>query len=159
MTKICFVCTGNTCRSIMAERLMKKMLKDRKIEDVKVSSRGLNANGENITDNAKQTLKAFGSSSSNRKSVKLGKIDQNTTYVTMTEAQKNYLNSENVISYKELLGYEIIDPYGQSLDVYKKCAKDIMQGINILIEKLELWRWKYDNISKWPRWIFTKRRN
>ena len=57
MIKICFICTGNTCRSIMAERLMKKVLKQKKIDNVKIISRGLNANGEMIAENAKKVLK------------------------------------------------------------------------------------------------------
>ena len=52
MIEICFVCTGNTCRSIMAERIAKKMAKQRKIKDVKFSSAGIYANGENISQNA-----------------------------------------------------------------------------------------------------------
>ena len=78
MLKICFVCTGNICRSIMAERIMKKLLKEQVIKDIKVSSRGIFANGDNISQNAKVTLKKMGFSSSNRKSVKLGKINKNT---------------------------------------------------------------------------------
>lgn len=140
MIKICFVCSGNTCRSIMAERLMKKMLKDRKIEDIKVSSRGLNATGESITSHAKQVLKEFKTISSNRKSVKLGKIDKNTLYITMTSDQKSKIKSKNVVSFNELIGFDIADPYGLDFQTYKKTAKELIQGINVLIEKLELWR-------------------
>ena len=136
MTKICFVCTGNTCRYIIAERLMKKILKDRKLDNIKVFSRGLNANGENITFNAKQTLKIFGCIASNRKSVKLKKVDNNTFYITMTQVQKDCLKAKNVISYKQLIGHDIVDPYGQNLEVYKQCAKDIILGINKILEIL-----------------------
>lgn len=140
MIKICFVCTGNTCRSIMAERLMKKVLKDRKIESIKVASRGLSATGENISENAKIVLKEYRATYANRKSIKLGKIDKNTLYITMTANQKQAIKSKNVISFKELIGFDILDPYGQDLEVYRKSAKEILSGINILIEKMELWR-------------------
>jgi protein-tyrosine-phosphatase len=38
--KILFVCTGNTCRSPMAEGILKKMLKDERVGDFETSSAG-----------------------------------------------------------------------------------------------------------------------
>ncbi|NIM02868.1 low molecular weight protein arginine phosphatase [bacterium] len=38
--KILFVCTGNTCRSVIAQGLLKKMLSAEGIKDVKVDSAG-----------------------------------------------------------------------------------------------------------------------
>ena len=38
-----FVCSGNTCRSAMAEALAKKVARRRGIDDVNVSSAGTNA--------------------------------------------------------------------------------------------------------------------
>lgn len=124
----------------MAERIMKNMLKKISLKDITVFSKGLDARGENITENAKRVLKQLGASSLNRKSVKLGKIDKSTLYVTMTEKQKERLNCANSISFKSLLGYEIDDPYGQSEDVYFETAKQIEKGIEVLIEKIKKWR-------------------
>ena len=140
MIKICFVCTGNTCRSIMAERLMKKCLKDKNIKDIKVSSRGLKANGENISENAKKVLKKLKASSANRKSVKLGKIDKDTLYVVMNENMKNYIASKKIITMKDLIGEDILDPYGQNEDIYFSVAKKILQADEKLIEKIYMWR-------------------
>ena len=39
--KVMFICTGNTCRSAMAEGLFKKMLQDRNRTDVEVYSAGI----------------------------------------------------------------------------------------------------------------------
>ena len=142
MIKICFVCTGNTCRSIMAERLMKRIMKERKIEDVKVFSKGLKANGENIAENAKVVLKKYKALSSNRKSVKLGKVDKSMLYIVMTESMKAYINAPLVLSIRDLIGEDVGDPYGLGEDVYQKTALQIMSAVEILINKIKNWREK-----------------
>ena len=43
MFTVLIICTGNTCRSPMAEGILKSILKERGIEDVKVSSAGIGA--------------------------------------------------------------------------------------------------------------------
>ncbi len=140
MIKICFVCSGNTCRSIMAERLLKKQLKENKIEGVKVLSRGLHCNGENISEQAKAVLKEFKASASNRKSVKLSKIDKDALYIVMDERMKGYVKSKKLISIKDLIGNDIPDPYGGTLEQYRRVALDLKQANMKLIEKILEWR-------------------
>lgn len=142
MINICYVCTGNTCRSIMAERLMKKTLKEKGIKDVKLSSRGIFAKKENITLEAQATLKKLKASASNRKSIKLGKVQKDTLYVVMSEKMKEYINAEKVITMKQLIGYDIDDPYGQSEEVYLQTAQDLQKANRILLEKIIMWREK-----------------
>jgi len=140
MINICYVCTGNTCRSIMAERLMKKTLKDKGIKDVKVSSRGLFARKENIAPQAQATLKKLKASAGNRKSIKLGKIQKDTLYVVMTEEMKGYVKADKVITMKQLIGFDITDPYGQSEEVYLQAANNLVNANKILLEKIIMWR-------------------
>mgnify|MGYP003545568832 FL=1 len=136
MINICYVCTGNTCRSIMAERLMKKALKERQIQDVKVISRGIFAKKENITQQAQSALKKLKASASNRKSIKLGKIQKDILYVVMTEQMKTYVKTDKILTMKQLLGYDIQDPYGQAEDVYLDVANDIIKANEIILEKI-----------------------
>lgn len=142
MVKICFVCTGNTCRSIMAERLMKVLIKKKKIENLKVSSKGLRASGENIAENAKIVLKEYKALSSNRKSVRLGKIDKDTLYVVMTENMKSYVKSNRLLSMKDLIGQDISDPYGLGKEEYRQTAQQILYGVECLLKKINMWREK-----------------
>lgn len=136
MITICFVCTGNTCRSIMAERLFKQMLKERKISFIKVISRGLNSNKENISDYAKVVLKEYHANDRDRKAIKLGKVDNNTLYVTMTEYQKTEIKADRVISFKDIIGEDVADPYGMGIDQYRSCARQITKGLVQLLNKI-----------------------
>ena len=43
MQNICFVCTGNTCRSPFAEKIFNKYLKQAKLTEFKVFSCGIDA--------------------------------------------------------------------------------------------------------------------
>lgn len=136
MIEICFVCTGNTCRSVMAERIARKMAKNKGLKNLKFSSAGLRADGKQITDNAKAALKKLGYDGRPRKSVKLSKILPNTIYVTVTDDHKKFINSKKVISFSELWG-EIDDPYRQNLDVYEKAARQIEKNVEVLLEKIQ----------------------
>jgi len=58
---ILFVCTGNSCRSVMAKFYLEKRLKDLGRDDVEVLSRGVMAlEGLNATQEVKQILKEEG---------------------------------------------------------------------------------------------------
>ena len=140
MIKIVFVCTGNTCRSIMAERILKNLIKQE--ESIKVYSRGIFASGENISPLAKRVLKLHRISSANRKSVKLGKIDKNTLYVVMNNQMKKFVPNARVISFEDLIGQEIADPYGGTEQDYQHAFDQLFKGITILFEKINEWREK-----------------
>lgn len=119
----------------MAERLFKKIIKDRKIKGLKASSRGINAKNENISENAKIVLKEYGASDRDRKSIQLGKIDPGTLYVAMTDKIKGKINGR-VISMNDLLGSDVLDPFMQDLDVYRETARELVNGIDILLSKI-----------------------
>ena len=95
--EIVFVCTGNTCRSIMAERIAKKMAKERKMELVKFSSCGVDARRENIAKNAQIALKEYGYDGRDRKSVKLKKLKPSAIYVAVNSALKKFLVTARLI--------------------------------------------------------------
>lgn len=135
MIDICFVCTEDTCRSVMAERIARKMAADRKL-DYTFTSAGLFATGENISENAKLALKQLGYDYSDRKSVKLSKIKPKTLYVCVTKIHADMIKGGKVISFSSLAG-DVVDPYGQPLDTYIKAAKQIEKNVELLLNRIE----------------------
>ena len=155
-TKIIFVCTGNTCRSPMAEILLKVELKNRGWKGITVTSAGISARrGNTINPKSLQVLQENGFEVEKFSSKRLTDKMMKDAYaiVCMTEAQRDYLldarwqamrksgeeNFENnVFSFGEIAGYEVIDPYGKDIDCYRYVYELIKGGMSALIEKLQL---------------------
>ena len=136
---ILFVCTGNTCRSVIAESILKDNF------FVNVSSAGLYADGEPVSKNAKNVLEENGIKCSKEFSERLtfDKIKTADVIFTMTESQKKEVKKsaefcgeeKKVYSFSDLIGKDIEDPYGQDEDSYKKCFTDIEKGCREILNK------------------------
>ncbi len=139
--KIVFVCTGNTCRSPMAEAIAKRLIKDKGIEGVQVSSYGLNVNPfENETDKkAVDALKSLGIPARKKKSKQLSaRVLNSADYIiTMTAAQKATLPYKTAYTVDELSGAgDIPDPYGGSPEVYELTAFKLKIAVETIIAKI-----------------------
>ncbi len=138
MKKIIFVCEGNTCRSPMAEKIFARLAKQEKL-NIKVESCGISAeNGIEMSIFAKRALKKIGINAGGKKSKKLNKIESNAIYVVMTNQIKSFLPYKNVFSFAELVGgQDIIDPYGESQEIYDKTALQILDCCEKLLIRLK----------------------
>ena len=120
--KILFVCTGNTCRSPMAEGYLKTLGFD-------CESRGLAADGSKVSENSATVMAEIGIDISGYISKQLTKSDINAfdTIICMSKNHADYLQSLGIEC--EILGDGINDPYGGDVDTYRICRDEIRKAL------------------------------
>lgn len=136
--KIVFVCTGNTCRSPMAEGICRELLRERGVSGVECTSCGLAAQpGMPACENAVSAAAEYGADISGHRSRCFTPYlaQEAELFVCMTESHAlvlaQYVPKEKI----RLLGGGVPDPYGADLDVYRRCAASIYAGLQTLIEE------------------------
>jgi len=149
--RIIFVCTGNTCRSPMAEAIFKDIIAEKGIQDeFEVCSAGVYAfDNDPASYQAIEVMKnEFNIDlKPHRAKVMDGSdIEKADLIFTMTRHHRNMIidiypeASDKVYVLKEFAGLtedlDVIDPFGQDYDVYKSCANDIEGLLLKVLERL-----------------------
>lgn len=138
--KILFVCTGNTCRSPMAEGILRAMGNEKNM-NVEVKSAGISVyDGERASKNTIEAMKKIGIDISEHKASQLHKdlVEEADLILTMSYSHKdfilaNYPSSRNKLFTLTECAYgvekDIEDPFGRSLPVYEKTRDEIYQAV------------------------------
>ena len=144
MQRILFVCTGNTCRSPMAEAI----LKSKQIDGLEVKSAGIYAaTGSEASAHARKVLEDHqidhhhSSNMLNIDSVRWADL-----ILTMTISHKNAILQQypdaaaKVFTLKEFTGenydVDVVDPFGGNLAIYQETYQELEKLITKAIEKL-----------------------
>lgn len=150
---ITFVCTGNTCRSPMAEYLMRAALvkeNDPVLNDLLCQSAGLAAsNGDAATRNAEIVLAELDIDLSPHRSRTLTQkiIDESFAIFCMTpthkEAIENYfrVGTPHLFLLRELIpnntSKDLPDPFGGNVEQYRHCRDAIAEAIPSIVQYLK----------------------
>ena len=151
MKKLLFVCTGNTCRSPMAEVIFNALAKEKGL-DWRAESAGAAAVGDRpASQNAIQAVAEIGLDLSMHKTRFLPAVDLNEydLFVGLGEEHASILRSIGIpaslvrVLYRAPnvddpydLRMDIVDPYGGDLYDYRKCRDDIVGAVKVLITTL-----------------------
>ncbi len=132
---ITFLCTGNTCRSPLAEGLFKKIN-----PEIEVYSAGLSAVfGMNVSENSVLAARDYGVDISEHVSRPLSRELLMATDLFVCLSHSHAINLIPIVGKGRVyvLGNGISDPYGGNLEVYRSCAKEIYDGLLKLNEDLK----------------------
>ena len=145
--KILFVCTGNTCRSPLAEVMFRRVLAERGVQGIEVSSAGIASQpGSPASEGAKIVLEGSEDLSSHRsRQVDRDILGAADLILTMTSDHKKILQAQypgfsvKIHTVGEYVWGEernIDDPFGGDRAKYMVARKDIGAAVTELASKL-----------------------
>lgn len=138
--KILFVCTGNTCRSPMAEGIARKICSEQAL-DYEIGSAGLFINDiDGVSENAVSVMNEIGVDISRHTPTQLTPdiITDSDIIVPMTDSHADVLKNIGADESKiRRFDEQIPDPYMRSVEVYRECRDKLTECIKKLLEQID----------------------
>lgn len=138
MKKIMFICSGNTCRSPLAEGLFKKYLQENNITNVEVGSAGVGAfPGDAISINSILVAGNRGVDISKHRARNINPEHLLTTdlFFCMSESHKQVLLRH--CDEDKIVILNVPDPYGRPIEIYEECAKQLESKFPEILERIQ----------------------
>ena len=129
--KVLVLCTGNSCRSIIAEALINSEF-DGKIQ---AYSSGVSASG-NVNPNAKKVLQSKQIWTDDYHSKNLDKVMSITFDLVITVCENASQNCPVFPNNTQLIHIGFEDPYGQSYEAFELCFEQIKNRLLPLVKSI-----------------------
>ena len=137
--KILFVCTGNTCRSPMAKMILNQKVKKNKIDFIKGFSAGVFAGeGEQMSPKSASAIKKLKYRANQHKSTNISNLNLNEYKIfTLTSEHKKFVDA-TCQSALDVVGFDILDPFGGTQADYDACAVQIEQFVDAILKQISV---------------------
>ena len=146
MSHVLFVCTGNTCRSPLAEALLRRKLTDRGVEGVTVSSAGTGAwEGAPASEGAYLVGLEHGLDLSEHRARLLNRelAAAATLILTMARHHRARVEQLGTATEARVLGEysgrgeaEVADPFGGDLELYREVLAELDAMLESVADRL-----------------------
>lgn len=138
--RVVMVCTGNTCRSPMAELLMRRALASRGLSGIEVASAGVFAfEGQPASRQAVQVMAEYGLDLSAHRSRQLSwDLARDALVLAMGESHRQAAEevggAQRVMLLLAAAGLpgEVEDPYGRGLEAYRQVADQLERAVALI---------------------------
>lgn len=138
-TYVAFVCTGNTCRSPMAEAIFNKLAEEHGLDVVAESFGMMTATGLEVSQNSVVACSEIGidisqKTATSASDIELKKFDK---FYCMSQNHAEMLAHFYMIPVSKIEVINISDPYGGNVDIYRQCRDEIFNSVKEIIENYE----------------------
>lgn len=132
--RVLFICTGNTCRSPMAEGIFNQIKEEFPEIEAECASTGVSAvKGQRVTPWARQVCEEIGVDISQYRANYFTMEQMMEWDILAVMSQDQYiLLSDAGIPKEKLVLLDVEDPYGGTIDNYRQCRDRIAQRIREL---------------------------
>lgn len=136
---IAFVCTGNTCRSPMAQGIFNKLAEEKGI-DVTAESFGIaTITGMPASENSQKVCSEIGVDLSQLKSTSIddAELEKYDKFYCMSQNHAKLLSECFFIPTDKIEVLGVSDPYGGNVFIYRECRDEIFNSVKEIIKKYE----------------------